>query len=117
MFEQLVPAALQRRHWRANEVGLPIHAPLLTDSVFPWVVLPAIAGNVVFDGGTGSSAKPVVENGPTVPSSPPIASRDPNRASALTLPFTFGSQLASAAPVPVVASLAIPLRVCPPIEL
>ena len=33
MFKQLLPNASQRRHWRANDVGPPVQAPLVTDSV------------------------------------------------------------------------------------
>src|SRR5205085_608581 len=118
MFEQVLPNASQRRHWRTNKVGLFVQAPFVADSVRPCVVVPLITGSAVFDGGGGkNSATPCVDKGPTVAKEPPMTSRGPDTASAFTSSLAFGSQVASAAPVPVVASFAMWLRDWPPIEL
>ena len=47
MSTQFAPAASQRRHWRANDVGEPDHVPVSEVSDSPCFGVPVIAGAAV----------------------------------------------------------------------
>ena len=56
MFEQLVPPLVQRRHWKAYEIGaVPVQAPVDAVSVCPSVAVPEIVGGAVFAGGAAAA--------------------------------------------------------------
>ena len=76
MFEQLPPLASQRRHWYTNEVGEPLHVPLLVVSVLPSWAVPEIVGGDWFPGAAWGAAAPPVSARPATAasrSSAPIA--------------------------------------------
>ena len=66
--EEIAPAtsahapvvALQRRHWNANAVGVPVQVPVVAVSVAPGPTMPSISGAAVTVGEPGGPAtKPV----------------------------------------------------------
>ena len=61
MSTQALPEPLQRRHWYANEVGLPAHAPVSTVTVVPACAVPEIKGVAVDVGEPGGPATTAVE--------------------------------------------------------
>ena len=65
-----VPSAWHRCHWYWNELALGLHAPFVTVSVPPGVVLAGQGGPTVFD---GPFAEPMTPVGPDVAEAEPSA--------------------------------------------
>lgn len=57
MSAQKPPDESHRRHWRANELGDPVHAPVVEASVCPCCGVPVITGS---DDTTGGAMATVV---------------------------------------------------------
>ena len=59
MLAQLPPSLSQRRQSYVNEVGVPVHVPLLAVRVWPSSAVPEIVGGDWFAGGACDAAPPV----------------------------------------------------------